>query len=160
LPYYKLLGEKNFGIFINFESNVKTMSMKNLKRCGVILFVMVFGFSLMSSAQQSKPWEVPAKFKTMQNPVKSDDASIQAGKTLYNKTCAACHGKTGLGDGPKSKSLSIAVASFAKAEYQNQSDGDQFYKTKTGRGEMPKYEGKIEDEGIWQIVNYLRTFKK
>jgi mono/diheme cytochrome c family protein len=122
--------------------------------------VLIFGISATSVGQQSKPWEVPAKFKTMVNPVKSDDASILAGKDLYNKNCAACHGKNGLGDGPKSRELKTPVASFVKAEYQNQSDGDQFYKSKFGRGDMPKYEGKIDDNGIWQIVDYLRTLKK
>ena len=134
--------------------------MKNLKQILLIIVVLMFGISATSIGQQSKPWEVPAKFKTMQNPVKSDEASILAGKDLYNKNCAACHGKTGLGDGPKSKGLKTPVSSFAKVEYQKQSDGDQFYKTKFGRGEMTKYEGKIDDNGIWQIINYLRTLKK
>lgn len=134
--------------------------MKNLKQNLLIAMVLVLGISATSTGQQSKPWEVPAKFKTMQNPVKSDEASILAGKDLYNKNCASCHGKTGLGDGPKSKGLKTPISSFVKAEYQNQSDGDQFYKTKFGRGEMTKYEGKIDDNGIWQIVNYMRTFKK
>lgn len=134
--------------------------MKNLKQIVLIFVVLIFGISATSVGQQSKPWEVPAKFKTMQNPVKSDAASIQAGKDLFIKNCAACHGKTGLGDGPKSKGLKTPVASFMKAEFQNQSDGEQFYKSKSGRGDMPKYEGKIDDNGLWQIIDYLRTFKK
>jgi mono/diheme cytochrome c family protein len=134
--------------------------MKNLKQIVLIVVVLIFGFSATSVGQQSKPWEVPAKFKSMQNPVKSDAASIQAGKDLFIKNCAACHGKTGVGDGPKSKGLKTSVASFMKAEFQNQSDGEQFYKSKFGRGDMPKYEGKIDDNGLWQIIDYLRTFKK
>ena len=92
---------------------------------------------------QPKPWVVPANFKTMKNPIAMSDASTQAGQALYVKTCAACHGKTGLGDGPKAKSLKTAPTDFSKAESQNQTDGEHFYKTKTGRGDMPKYEGKI-----------------
>lgn len=134
--------------------------MKNLKQIVLIVVVFIFGISATSVGQQSKPWEVPAKFKTMPNPVKSDAASIQAGKDLFIKNCAACHGKTGLGDGPKSKGLKTPVASFMKSEFQNQSDGEQFYKSKFGRGDMPKYEGKIDDNGLWQIIDYLRTFKK
>lgn len=134
--------------------------MKTLKQILLIAVVLMFGISVTAIAQKAKPWEVPAKFKTMKNPVKSDEASINTGKLLYNKNCASCHGKTGLGDGPKARGLEIFPGDFSKAEYQNQTDADQFYKTKVGRGEMPKYEGKIEDEGIWQIVNYMRTFKK
>ena len=109
---------------------------------------------------QTKPWVVPANFKTMKNPIAMSDASTQAGQALYIKTCAACHGKTGLGDGPKAKSLKTAPGDFLKAESQNQTDGEHFYKTKTGRGDMPKYEGKMTDDDIWNVVNYMRTFKK
>jgi mono/diheme cytochrome c family protein len=134
--------------------------MKNLKQIVLIVVMLIFGISATSVGQQVKPWEVPAKFKTMANPVKSDAASLKAGLDLYNKNCAACHGKTGIGDGPKSKGLKTPVASFLTAECQKQSDGDLFYKSKTGRGDMPKYEGKIDDTGIWQCVNVIRSLKK
>jgi len=109
---------------------------------------------------QPKPWTVPANFKTMKNPVAKDDASTKAGKTLYDKNCASCHGKTGLGDGVKARALKTFPGDFSKAEYQDQTDGEHFYKTKTGRSEMPKYEGKMSDTDIWNTVNYMRTFKK
>ena len=32
------------------------------------------------------------------NPVAADAASVAAGKQLYEKNCANCHGKTGAGD--------------------------------------------------------------
>jgi len=72
----------------------------------------------------------------------------------------SCHGKTGLGDGVKARSLKDFPGDFSKADFQKQSDGDLFYETKTGRGEMPKYEGKLTDDDIWNIVNYMRTLKK
>lgn len=134
--------------------------MKNLKRIVLMFIVLIFGISSTSVGQQTKPWEVPANFKSMQNPVKSNDAGILAGKDLYNRNCAACHGKTGLGDGPKSRALKTPVSSFLKSEYLNQTDGEQFYKTKTGRGDMPKYGGKIDDNGLWSTVAYIRTLKK
>ena len=134
--------------------------MKTLKQISAIMLVLVIGITFTASAQKAKPWEVPAKFKAMKNPVKVDDASVNAGKALYNKNCASCHGKTGLGDGPKARGLETFPGDFSKAEYQGQTDADHFYKTKFGRSEMPKYEGKIDDEGIWQMVNYMRTFKK
>jgi mono/diheme cytochrome c family protein len=109
---------------------------------------------------QTKPWVVPANYKSMKNPVAMSDASTKAGQLLYAKTCAACHGKTGLGDGPKSKALKTLPNNFSAADYQSQTDGEQFYKTKMGRGDMPKYEGKMSDEDIWNLVNYMRTFKK
>jgi len=133
--------------------------MKTLKLI-TLTMALVFGLASFAYAQKAKPWEVPGKFKTMKNLVKSDDASIKAGKDLYTKNCASCHGKTGLGDGPKARGLETFPGNFSEANFQSQTDGDLFFKVKIGREEMPKYEGKIDDEGIWQIVNYMRTFKK
>jgi mono/diheme cytochrome c family protein len=129
-------------------------SLKLLFACTLIAFISV------SLAAQPKPWVVPANFKTMKNPVATSEASTKAGQALYTKNCASCHGKAGLGDGVKARSLKDFPGDFSKAEYQDQSDGDQFYKSKFGRAEMPKYDGKLTDNDIWNIVNYMRTFKK
>jgi len=96
----------------------------------------------------------------MKNPIAIRDASTAAGQALYIKTCTPCHGKTGLGDGVKVKSLKTIPGNFSKTEFQSQTDGEHFYKTKTGRGDMPKYEGKLSDDDIWNLVNFMRTFKK
>lgn len=130
--------------------------MKNLKFFFTLALVMGFSLSLTAQAK----WVAPANFKSMKNPVAMSDASTKAGQALYVRTCAACHGKTGLGDGPKAKSLKTPPTNFTTAEFQNQTDGEHFYKTKTGKADMPKYEGKMSDDDIWNLVNYMRTFKK
>lgn len=131
--------------------------MKNLK---LFLASFLITFLSISLAAQTKPWVIPANFKTMKNPVAVGDASTKAGLALYLKNCASCHGKTGLGDGVKARSLKDFPGDFSKADFQKQTDGDLFYETKAGRGEMPKYEGKLTDDDIWNIVNYMRTLKK
>ncbi len=131
--------------------------MKTLKSVFIGSAIMFLSISMVA---QPKPWVVPANFKSMKNPIAVSDASTAAGQALYVKTCAACHGKTGLGDGPKAKSLKTAPGDFLKAESQNQTDGEHFYKTKTGRGDMPKYEGKMSDDDIWNVVNFIRSLKK
>ena len=138
--------------------------MKTLKKLLISSLVALISVSLfnlnVSGQTQPKPWDVPANFKTMKNPVAKGDVSNKAGMALYNKNCASCHGKAGLGDGVKARALKDFPGDFSGAFYQDQTDGEHFYKTKTGRGEMPKYEGKISDDDIWNIVNYMRTFKK
>ena len=138
--------------------------MKTLKKVFISSLVALAGVSLINlnvSAQiQPKPWDVPADFKTMKNPVAKGDESNKTGQALYVKNCASCHGKTGLGDGVKARMLKDFPGDFSGAFFQNQTDGEHFYKTKSGRGEMPKYEGKLADDDIWNIVNYMRTFKK
>jgi mono/diheme cytochrome c family protein len=126
--------------------------------------VVMASFLLMSFAdfQQKKaePWPVPAEYKNMANPVKADDASAKLGAASYARNCASCHGRTGLGDGPKGRALKTFSGDFSGAAYQGQTDGEHFYKTKFGRGDMPAYDKKVPDTEIWQIVNYMRTFKK
>lgn len=123
--------------------------------------LMLISFSISAVAQEkAKPWPVPEKDKAMKNPVAKGDASNKAGAVLYNKLCASCHGKTGLGDGVKARALKTFPGDFSSAEFQNGTDGELFYRTKFGRGEMPKYEGKASDTDIWNMVNYMRTFAK
>lgn len=129
----------------------------------ILKLLIVSAAALMLNATivaQPKPWVVPANFTSMKNPVAKGDASTKAGLALYAKNCASCHGKTGLGDGVKARSLKTSTGDFSKAEFQGQTDGDLFFKTKTGRGEMPKYEGKLTDDDIWNVVNFMRTLKK
>jgi len=108
------------------------------------------------------PWETPAKYKTMKNPVKATDAEALAnGKALYAKHCKSCHGSKGLGDGAKSATLKTLTGDFSGKDFQSFTDGEIFYKTTFGRDEMPAYDKKITDENDrWALVNYIRTFKK
>jgi len=126
------------------------------------LIILLPAFLLMSMTLQDDPaqWPVPEEFKNMENPVKADAESIKTGSMIYTKSCAFCHGKTGLGNGPKARGLNTFSGDFSADKYQSQTDGEQFYKTKFGRGEMPGYEDIIEDRDIWHMVNFMRTFKK
>lgn len=126
---------------------------------GTLLLGLALTLTSLTVSQQ-KPWTIDAKYKAMKNPVKADAASVAEGKELYNKNCASCHGKTGLGDGVKARTLETFPGDFSKPAYQNLSDGELFGKTKIGREDMPAFSGKIADEDIWSIVNYTRTFKK
>jgi len=107
---------------------------------------------------QPPQWDVPAKYVSMDNPVKAGQESLKTGAMLYRKYCASCHGKEGKGDGVKSRMLKTFSGDFSKAAYQEQTDGEMFYKTEVGRGEMPGYENKLSDKDMWHIVNYMRTF--
>ena len=131
--------------------------MKTLKLFFIGSIFLLVSVSLVA---QPKPWVVPANFKSMKNPVAQSDASTKAGMTIFTKNCASCHGKAGLGDGVKARALKDFPGDFSKAEFQDLTDGDLFYRTKTGRGDMPKYEGKLSDDDIWNTVIYLRTLKK
>ena len=125
--------------------------------CVVLAFIPLAAFT---QQQKPKAWPVPAEFKSKANPVKSSAASLADGKEAYDTKCTKCHGKNGLGDGPKSKLLDTPSGDFTSAGYKAQTDGELFWKTKTGREDMPSYKAKLTDEEIWSVVHYTRTFKK
>jgi len=137
---------------------MKSFHVKTIAGATLMLALALTLTSLTVS--QQKPWTIDAKYKAMKNPVKADAASVAEGKELYNKNCASCHGKAGLGDGVKARTLETFPGDFSKPAYQNLSDGELFGKTKLGREDMPAFNGKIADEDIWSIINYTRTFKK
>jgi mono/diheme cytochrome c family protein len=49
---------------------------------------------------------------------------------------------------------------FSSAAFQAQTDGELYYKTTYGKGEMPAYEKKVPAENDrWALVAYMRTLK-
>ena len=130
------------------------------QKLNVITGLLVI-FFLASFTIVQEPWNVPEEYANMDNPVAVDDASVSAGKALYMKHCKSCHGEEGWGDGPKAETLDTESGDFSIDEFQNQSDGSIFYKTKEGRDDMPAFSKKIpNDSEIWQIVNFVRTLKE
>ncbi|MEI6750097.1 MAG: c-type cytochrome [Bacteroidales bacterium] len=139
------------------------MKTRNQIFLAVTMLLTIAFFSNNAMAQKKPgPWETPAKFKTMKNPVKATDAEASAtGKTLYAKHCKSCHGAQGLGDGPKGSTLKTLTGDFSSKDFQAFSDGELFYKITAGRDEMPAYDKKVPDEADrWALVNFLRTLKK
>ncbi len=133
-----------------------------MKNKVLLILALVIGALVLYSFIEitQDPWPVPAKYENMKNPVKGDKECLSIGKSLYNKHCKSCHGKEGLGDGPKAAQLDTPSGDFTSEEFQSQSDGALFYKSLIGRDDMPNYEKKIPDEeDMWCIVNYMRTFE-
>ena len=123
----------------------------------VAAFAAILCISWLDTPQDPS-WVVPDKYKNMKNPVAADDESLDIGKSLYDQHCKSCHGKEGLGDGPKAAQLDTPSGDFTSEEFMNQSDGAIFYKTWIGRDEMPNFEKKIPDqEDVWHLVNYMRA---
>jgi mono/diheme cytochrome c family protein len=135
--------------------------MKNLLLTFVLgAGIIATGFVASSTADQ-KPWPVPDNAKNAKNPVANNAASQNAGKALWGTNCKSCHGAKGLGDGAKAETLKTEPGDFSKPAFQGQTDGALFFKISNGRDDMPSFKKKLDgDEDIWNLVNYLRTFKK
>ena len=131
--------------------------MKTLK---LLMFIGIVSMAFMSFKAFQDGWNVPAKYKSMKNPEEASKENLALGKSLYAKHCKSCHGKDGLGDGPKAEEVEGDLGDFSSAEFQKQTDGVLFYKSYIGKDDMPNYEKKMTEEDAWLVVHYLRTLKQ
>lgn len=131
--------------------------MKTFKNTMIVGVLMLGLLAFTTVDFQSGEWVVPDKYESMKNPTDAEE-DLDIGEELYMKHCKSCHGKEGLGDGSKAAEQEGDLGDFSSEEFQAQSDGALFYKTTTGRDDMPNYDKKMpDDEDRWLVVNYMRT---
>ena len=101
---------------------------------------------------------VPADFAGKTNPLGADAAT--AGAEVFKTNCAACHGETGLGDGPAGAALDPAPKNLAELQTLA-SDDYLFWRINTGKvgTSMIPWKGILTVEQIWQVVSFIRTLQ-
>jgi len=75
----------------------------------------------------------------------------------FKAKCAMCHGADGKGDTSMGKTLKLR--DLGSADVQSQSDADLTGIITSGKGKMPKYDGKLTADQIKDVVKYIRTLK-
>jgi len=76
-------------------------------------------------------------------------ASSSPGASVYQASCARCHGADG-GGGFGPKLAGVVAENFPDIE-------DQIALVTDGKGSMPSFEGDLSEEEIRQVVEYTRT---
>ncbi|MEP7215173.1 MAG: CopD family protein [Anaerolineaceae bacterium] len=93
------------------------------------------------------------------NPVFADQSSISAGRALYGQNCVACHGQTGV---PPS-GLKLEPYPLDLTVHVPQHPDGQLYNfiakgiVGTAMRSWTTGDGKLTEEQVWHLVNYLRT---
>ncbi len=108
---------------------------------------------------EGEHWTAPKDAAQQVNPVHSDSNTTANGMKIYKDLCYRCHGDRGLGDGPDASGLSVKPTNL-KAMAGGHPDGDFAWKIKTGRGEMPAWADELEENEIWDLVNYIQSLKE
>jgi cytochrome c553 len=124
----------------------------------VAFIVVAFFFASICFAQHEAPMNPPKTAVKMKNPFPADEFSLERGKHSYQLDCVRCHGKDGNGDGLKADKVQKKVTDLGAEAIQKQTDGELFWKISESRRPMPLTD--ITDDQRWDIVNYIRTFKK
>jgi mono/diheme cytochrome c family protein len=85
----------------------------------------------------------------------------RAGKEIYDKRCAACHGSRGDGDGPAAIAMVPPATRFSDYEaMKDRPPQDWFVAIQTGVPGTAMYAQRLTDREAWDLVAYLRTLAR
>jgi hypothetical protein len=124
------------------------------RRWSVTLWLAILTLSF-STLRAQEAWDVPEERKSRLSPFEFSDSIQQQGAMHYSVNCASCHGTPGQGN---FEQLDPLPADPATAAFQENTDGEIFYKVSEGRGLMPSFKNVLSAQEIWKVIGYLRTF--
>ena len=127
-----------------------------------VLRAAVSGAAIVGLAAASLTAQGDPEHAKLANPVVSTPDSIAAGKALYTNTCAPCHGVNATGG--SGNDISPPSPDLTDTEWQHGgTDGEIFFNIKEGIPpdlNMGPFGGRLRDDDIWNVVNYLRSIAK
>ena len=133
-----------------------------MKTLNTFLFALTFILGIVTLNAQSK-WVAPSTAKTIKSPLTGNQNDLKEGKKIFTEMCVICHGLKGKGDGIAAASLNPKPANFNSKTVQDQTDGELFWKITNGNAPtaaMAAYKDILTEKQRWQMVAYIRTFKK
>ena len=83
----------------------------------------------------------------------------KAGKAVYDKQCASCHGAAGEGKEAIGKMLKVTLRRLGSKEVQAKSDADLRKDITEGTGKMKPLKG-LSEKDLDNLVAHLRTLAK
>ena len=80
------------------------------------------------------------------------------GKTIYEQSCARCHGKGGWGDGPAAQEEFVPPANFHSPMIMGRSDEQMIMAIEFGlaMSKMHGWRGRLSEEQMRDVVAYIR----
>jgi mono/diheme cytochrome c family protein len=84
-----------------------------------------------------------------------DEAFMKRGQQLFNRTCAACHGMIGDGDGLVGRRLMVKPTSLHSEYMYGLPPGHYFQVIQDGIRTMQPYRHMISPHDTWAIVTYV-----
>jgi len=87
---------------------------------------------------------------------------VVKGKAVYEKSCVACHGPQGKGDGPTGKVLVPPAADFTSASSKTKSDAELLKIIENGKPPtaMIAWKGQLSEQDIRNVLAYVKTLRK
>ncbi len=137
-----------------------------------VLLVVSLGFMSLTNVGNNKTmkmeqlvpdstgWVAPASANVMVNPLEVNDETIAEGMIVYKRNCRSCHGRKGDGQGVEAAELMTPATDFTITSFNDQSDGSMYWKIAEGKDEMEAFKGVLDEDEIWAVVVYIKTFSQ
>ena len=132
--------------------------MKNhipVKRSSLLTSFLIF-FSIVLVAQ-NQGWDLPDDVTEKKSPFEYTKKTNEAGEQLYNTNCKSCHGDPGKGN---YMNLQPSPGDPAVEDFQDQTDGEMYYKITNGKTPMPAFKNALTPEERWKIIGFMRSFNE
>jgi len=130
-------------------------SKKTAARRWLAMIFIVAAAWLVIQAQEPRRNPEAQKLK---NPEANTAESVEAGKTIYKRHCASCHGPNGKGDGGMALSGGTPSDLTDDTWDYGSTDGEIFVAIRDGvSSDMLAYKEKLNEKQIWQVVNFIRS---
>lgn len=106
--------------------------------------------------------DIPDRYRNANNEVGHTLTAIEAGAPLYRDNCAACHGASGEGDGPRAQDFEGGLPVLPQTLAQPDSTDAYLLWTIMEGGEpigteKPAFKGELTRREAWQIIAYMRA---
>ena len=98
-------------------------------------------------------WDLVAAVYSLATPPEA----ITQGQIVYEETCAACHGDTGLGDGPDADAQETPPTNLTELAYWYTRSNETVFAGIANQG-IPAHAYELADDALWAVVDYGRTF--
>ena len=136
----------------------------NDRACGALVLALAVWAAAVCAGRPSAAWEPEKPYNAeaakLKNPVPSNPESIEAGRKLYRRHCASCHGVGGKGDGGQALSGGEPSDLTDDVWDTGGTDGEIFVVTREGlSSDMLAYKDKLKEKEIWQVVVFVRTLR-
>ncbi len=125
---------------------------------GAAVTLLAAAAPTLQAAEGSGAIQEPAA-QIPENPIEATEESVRAGLRVYGRFCRSCHGVRGDGRG-QNPSPGTRPANLIDEEWvHGETDGEIYNVIRQGvppAYDMDAWEGRITDEEIWHVVNFLR----
>lgn len=136
------------------------MTRRNCVRLmAVVAAIALFGFYASNRVSGHEGHHhAPASAKSLKNPLSVNPETVEAGRQLFDKRCAVCHGQDGQAKTKLAASMKVKPTDLTAKAMHGMTDGEIYWVITNGitNSGMPALKAKTSETERWQMTLYVK----